>query len=143
MEKSDFIPFLRLNYIPLGMTAHILYTALDKDRPATLSPTVIRFVRDTLKFDGLLMSDDLSMKALKGDFAKLTQDSLAAGCDIVLHCNGKMEEMRAIASACRPLDNEGQRRLMNAWSKFKKPEEFQPEQALAQVQEYLELQSVV
>lgn len=99
LEASDFIPFKRLAHLPLGMTAHIRYTALDADLPATLSPTVIRYIREKIGFSGLLMSDDLSMKALSGDFEHLTRQTLAAGCDLVLHCNGDMAEMRAIAKA--------------------------------------------
>lgn len=102
LEKSDFIPFRELHHLPLGMTAHIRYTALDAERPATLSPTVIRYIREKIGFTGLLMSDDLSMKALSGEMGQLAIDTLRAGCDLVLHCNGKMEEMRAIAKALPP-----------------------------------------
>ncbi len=102
LEASDFIPFKELSHLPLGMTAHIRYTALDADRPATLSPTVIRYIREKIGFTGLLMSDDLSMKALSGDLGTLAIDTLRAGCDLVLHCNGKMHEMRQIAKALPP-----------------------------------------
>lgn len=103
LEQSDFIPFKALAHLPMGMTAHILYTALDNERVATLSPTVIAYIREHIGFDGLLMSDDISMKALKGDMAALANGIWDAGCDLVLHCNGKMEEMQAIASVKRPL----------------------------------------
>jgi beta-N-acetylhexosaminidase len=94
------------------MTAHIVYTALDPDRPATTSPAVIRdVIRGALGFEGLLMTDDLSMKALTGDFAVRASDSLAAGCDLVLHCNGDMDEMTAVARGCRPLDLAAQARV--------------------------------
>jgi beta-N-acetylhexosaminidase len=99
LTAQDFMPFRELADIPLGMTAHIRYTAIDAQRPATLSPKTIAMVRDVIGFNGLLMTDDLSMKALQGDFGQLARDSLAAGCDLVLHCNGKMEEMTAIAGA--------------------------------------------
>lgn len=103
LKASDFIPFQALNDLPLAMTAHILYAALDADRVATLSPIVIGFIRENIGFDGLLMSDDLSMKALGGSYESRTEKTLAAGCDLVLHCNGIMDEMRAIASVATPL----------------------------------------
>jgi beta-N-acetylhexosaminidase len=81
------------------MTAHILYPALDSKLCATLSPTVISYIRNDIGFSGLLMTDDLSMKALKGDMAALSAAALKAGCDILLHCNGDMQEMRAVAAA--------------------------------------------
>ncbi len=98
LERVDFAPFRALSDLPLGMTAHILYTALDAARVATLSPIVIDVIRRDIGFEGLLMSDDISMKALKGTMAQLSQATLDAGCDLVLHCNGVMKEMREIAS---------------------------------------------
>jgi beta-N-acetylhexosaminidase len=100
LEASDFIPFRALHDLPLAMTAHILYTALDGDRVATLSPTVIQFIRNDIGFHGLLMSDDLSMKALGGTYESRAEQTLAAGCDLVLHCNGIMAQMQAVAAAC-------------------------------------------
>jgi beta-N-acetylhexosaminidase len=99
LRAQDFIPFRDLADLPLGMTAHIRYTAIDEALPATLSPKTIAMVRETIGFRGLLMTDDLSMKALQGDFGQLARDSLAAGCDLVLHCNGDMIEMEAIGAA--------------------------------------------
>lgn len=96
--EADFLPFKRLAHLPLAMTAHITYTALDS-LPATLSPRVIKLIREEIGFKGLIMTDDLSMKALSGNLAELTRASFAAGCDLVLHCNGKMEEMREIGEA--------------------------------------------
>lgn len=111
LRGSDFVPFKALKDAPYGMTAHIVYSALDPDRPATTSPTVIRdVVRGELGFEGLLMTDDLSMKALTGSFHNRAAASLAAGCDLVLHCNGVMEEMTAVAAGCRPLDVDAQAR---------------------------------
>lgn len=105
LRATDFAPFRALRDAPYGMTAHIVYTAIDPDRPATTSPTVIGdIVRGELGFQGLLMTDDLSMRALTGPFARRAADSLAAGCDLVLHCNGDMAEMTAVAEGCRPLD---------------------------------------
>jgi len=100
LEQTDFAAFKPLSKLATyAMTAHILYTALDPDLPATLSKTVIAYIRNEIGFTGTLMTDDLSMKALKGDFAYLTRTSLEAGCDLVLHCNGNMEEMIQIAGA--------------------------------------------
>ena len=104
LERHDFAPFRRMADMPLGMTAHIVFTAIDPHRPATQSPVVVReIIRGFIGFDGLLMSDDLSMKALGGDFASRTAAILDAGCDMVLHCNGEMVEMQASASAARPM----------------------------------------
>lgn len=116
LEDADFIPFKALNTLPMAMTAHILYTALDTSRVATLSPIVIEYIRTQIGFDGLLMSDDISMKALKGDFSALSQGVWDAGCDIVLHCNGKREEMDAIASVVRPLAGKSLKRAEIAYN---------------------------
>lgn len=100
LEATDFAAFKPLsNIATYAMTAHIIYNALDPDLPATLSKTVIDYIRNEIGFTGKLMTDDLSMKALKGSFTELTQQSLEAGCDLILHCNGKMEEMIEIAGA--------------------------------------------
>ncbi|NMM44094.1 beta-N-acetylhexosaminidase [Rhodospirillaceae bacterium KN72] len=103
LEATDFVPFKALNGIPLGMTAHIVYDALDAENCATQSTAVIGYIRETLGFDGLLMSDDLSMRALGGSFADRARTSLAAGCDLVLHCNGDMGEMTAVMDGTGPL----------------------------------------
>jgi beta-N-acetylhexosaminidase len=113
LEQTDFKPFHYLKDIPLGMTAHITYTALD-NQVATLSSKTIDYIRDEIGFDGLLMSDDVSMKALKGDLGELSQAILDAGCDLVLHCNGKMEEMQAVASTADTLTSEAKRRYKKA-----------------------------
>lgn len=103
LRSVDFVPFRNLRHLPTAMTAHVIYTAIDPDRPATLSPTVIsEIVRGEIGFDGLLMTDDLSMGALSGSLAERTAASIEAGCDIALHCNGDMEEMQQVAS-CVPL----------------------------------------
>lgn len=103
LRKTDFAPFKMLADLPMAMTAHVLYSALDNKRIATLSPLIIKLIRDEIGFKGLLMSDDLSMKAMQGDFTRRTKDALAAGCDVVLHCNGDMKEMRAVAEGAPPL----------------------------------------
>jgi len=106
LEAQDFAPFRALADMPWAMTAHVIYKALDPDHPATTSAKIIgEIIRGAIGFDGLLLSDDLSMQALRGDFAERTRASLAAGCDLVLHCNGKAEEMTAIASALIPMSD--------------------------------------
>jgi beta-N-acetylhexosaminidase len=99
LERTDFVPFNALKDLPYAMTAHVVYTALDAENCATFSPIVIRYIREKIGFKGILMSDDLSMKALAGSFENRTKRALAAGCDLILHCNGEMDEMQAIASA--------------------------------------------
>lgn len=109
-------PFKALSDSPFAMTAHITYTALDAEQCATLSPTVIDYIRNDIGFDNALMTDDLSMKALDGDFASRTEQSYKAGCDIALHCNGDMNEMTAIASASRDVSDACNARLTRAWT---------------------------
>ena len=113
--ETDLEPFERLASAPMGMTAHVVYTTWDAERPASLSPTVIRAViRERIGFDGWLMSDDLGMEALKGDFASRAAGVAAAGCDVALHCSGKMDEMVAVASAVPPMSGKGEERLARA-----------------------------
>jgi beta-N-acetylhexosaminidase len=108
LSRIDFAPFKRLNDLPWGMTAHIVYEAIDKELPATLSAKVIaEIIRGEIGFDGLLLSDDLSMKALRATLAELARQSVAAGCDVALHCNGKMEEMVQVAAGAPPLSKAG------------------------------------
>lgn len=93
LEQTDFKAFKLLNDSPFAMTAHVVYEALDPNNPATTSKIVIDYIRNHIGFAGCIMSDDLSMKALAGTPAENAQAALAAGCDLLLHCNGKMEEM--------------------------------------------------
>jgi beta-N-acetylhexosaminidase len=111
LARTDFVPFKNLSEAPWAMTAHITYTAIDTENPATLSNKVVRIIREEIGFDGLLLTDDLSMKALTGTFEERTKKSLAAGCDVVLHCNGKMEEMQPIAEACPPMTDKAMARF--------------------------------
>ena len=97
--EIDFLPFKRLAHLPFAMTAHIIYEAIDAENCATQSKAVIDLIRSEIGFKGMIMTDDLSMKALTGSFAERTKRSLDAGCDLILHCNGKMNEMREIAEA--------------------------------------------
>lgn len=111
LSRTDFAPFHALRSLPAAMTAHILYSDIDASAPATLSPIVIEeVIRTEIGFDGLLMTDDMSMKALAGDLGNLGQRALDAGCDVLLHCNGDMDEMRRIAAVARPLAGDGERR---------------------------------
>jgi beta-N-acetylhexosaminidase len=104
LDETDFAPFRGLSDMPIAMTAHVVYAAVDPRRPATTSRTVIsRIIRERLGFDGLLVSDDLSMKALSGGMTERARMAHLAGCDVVLHCNGDMTEMSAIAAGSRPL----------------------------------------
>jgi beta-N-acetylhexosaminidase len=115
LAASDFVPFRALADMPWAMTAHVLYTALDPDQPATTSPIVIGdIIRGEIGFDGVLVSDDLSMKALGGSFAERAMAALEAGCDLVLHCNGDFAEMEEIASVVSPLSETTQARLARA-----------------------------
>jgi beta-N-acetylhexosaminidase len=100
---ADLAPFRVLADLPMAMTAHVVYTALDPDLPATQSPAVIGLVRREIGFDGLILTDDISMQALRGGLDARAAAAVAAGCDIVLHCNGKAEEMAAVAAAAPAL----------------------------------------
>ena len=113
--ETDLEPFERLASAPMGMTAHVVYTTWDPDRPASLSPIVIRdIIRERIGFDGWLMSDDLGMEALRGDFGDRAAGVIAAGCDVALHCSGKMDEMVAVAAAVPAMSAEGHDRLERA-----------------------------
>jgi beta-N-acetylhexosaminidase len=115
LEATDFAAFRPLKNLPLGMTAHVVFATIDPVLPATTSATMIReVIRGFIGFDGLLMSDDVSMGALSGSIAERTRASLAAGCDLVLHCNGKLDEMRAVASAAPELAGKAARRAAAA-----------------------------
>lgn len=115
LQHSDFLPFKALGNMPWGMTAHVLYTAVDGSHPATTSAAVIdRIIRGYIGFDGLLLSDDLSMQALGGSLGERAAASLAAGCDIALHCNGKLEEMEPVAAVSPVLGDKAQERVARA-----------------------------
>jgi len=103
LEATDFVPFKALASLPWGMTCHVVYTAIDA-RPATLSPIVIdRIIRGHIGFKGLLSTDDIGMGALPGSLGERTRASLAAGCEVVLHCTGDMAEMEEVAASASPL----------------------------------------
>lgn len=115
LRRHDFEPFRRLAHLPAAMTAHVVFNAVDPENPATTSGRVIEeVIRGEIGFDGLLISDDTSMKALSGDFPTKAASILAAGCDLVLHCNGVFEEMAGIASRTKGLEGKALERANRA-----------------------------
>ncbi|MEM6972442.1 MAG: glycoside hydrolase family 3 N-terminal domain-containing protein [Pseudomonadota bacterium] len=132
LAAVDFMPFRALNGEAMAMTAHIVYDAIDSTVPATLSPAAIAHIRETIGFDGLLMTDDISMKALKGPVATDAMRALDAGCDIVLHCNGDMAEMVALAEVVPRLTGRALDRAAAAEAARPAPEPFDRETALRQ-----------
>jgi beta-N-acetylhexosaminidase len=124
LEARDFIPFQALSDMPMGMTAHVVYADLDPALPATLSRRVLDVaVRGAIGFDGLLMTDDLSMKALGGDFGDRAMAALEAGCDMILHCNGDMAEMQAVVQATWFLEGRAAERAYAAQTRIPKRRE--------------------
>jgi beta-N-acetylhexosaminidase len=121
LDDTDFAAFRMLNDLPMGMTAHLVYEALD-DLPATLSPSVMAMIREQIGFDGLIMTDDISMKALKGDLADLSRASLEAGCDVVLLCNASLDERSAVAEAAGEMTETAQTRAEAALAARQTPE---------------------
>ncbi len=117
----DFAPFRALNDLPLGMSAHIVYPAFG-DQPATQNPDLIDVIRRGIGFDGLLMTDDISMEALDGPVEARGLASLKAGCDVVLHCNGDAAEMQAIAKTCGNMTDHAQTRANAALARRQTPE---------------------
>ncbi|MBE1711320.1 MULTISPECIES: beta-N-acetylhexosaminidase [Mesorhizobium] len=121
LQRHDFAPFRELNDLPMAMTAHVVYSAIDPKNPATTSGKVIdEIIRRDIGFDGLLMSDDTSMKALSGDFPTKAASILAAGCDLVLHCNGVFEEMAGIASRTTGLEGKSLERAKRTLTYIRK-----------------------
>ncbi len=126
----DFAPFAALSDLPMAMSAHLLYMAIDPKRPATASPIVVQeIMRGAIGFDGLIMSDDLSMKALKGPFDERAGAVIEAGLDIVLHCNGDLDEARAVASGAPVLAGAALRRAEAALAAIAPPRALDLEQA--------------
>ncbi|PRH84932.1 beta-N-acetylhexosaminidase [Labrys okinawensis] len=120
LESLDFLPFRMLADMPAAMTAHVVYQALDPSSPATTSKKVIRHViRNAIGYDGLLMSDDLSMQALEGTLEQRAAAAFAAGCDLGLHCNGKMDEMMGVARAAPSLAGKARRRADAALARIR------------------------
>lgn len=141
LRERDFPPFRALADLPMAMTAHIVFTAIDPERPATTSPAVIGdIVRGEIGFDGLLMSDDLSMKALSGSLRARAEAALRAGCDVALHCNGRLDEARAVAEGTSWLEGAPLRRAAAALALLgAAPVPFNPVHARAELDAALAL----
>lgn len=114
LDARDFVPVRALADLPLGMSAHVVYDALDPAQPATVSAAVIGHLRANLGFGGLLMTDDIGMNALGGSMAQRSARARAAGCDVVLHCSGVLTEMEAVAGAAGRLEGAAQARAAHA-----------------------------
>ncbi len=139
LSTHDFVVFRALNNAPVAMTAHIIYEAVDPKRPATTSSRVVQTViRREIGFDGLLLSDDLSMAALQGPIGKRASAALLAGCDIVLHCNGDFQEMKEIAAKVKSLSGEPLRRAEAAVAQFRAPTDLDIEKAEAHLDALME-----
>lgn len=128
----DFAPFRALRDLPMGMTAHIVYDAIDP-APATISVKMMRMIREDIGFRGLIMTDDISMQALSGSVAERSTASLAAGCDVILHCNGDFAEMQAVAAAAGQMTDLAQSRANAALAARQQPDEIDPEALLDEV----------
>jgi beta-N-acetylhexosaminidase len=125
LESTDFAAFRPLASLPLGMTAHVVFSAIDPVAPATTSVTMVReVIRGFIGFRGLLMSDDVSMKALSGTIAERSRAAFVAGCDVVLHCNGDLNEMSAVASQAPELKGDAVKRAEAALAQRSAPEAF-------------------
>ena len=134
LRDRDFVPFRALRDVPAGLTAHVRYAALDPDLPGTLSPEVIaRAVRGDIGFDGLLVTDDLSMGALTGSVGARAAAALAAGCDLALHCNGKREEMEDVAAAVPRLAGRALGRFQRMLAARREPEAFDDAEGLREL----------
>jgi beta-N-acetylhexosaminidase len=138
LEQTDFAAFQPLADLPMAMTAHIVFTAIDPAQPATTSATIIeQVIRGVIGFQGLLMSDDVSMNALAGSIAERTRAIVSAGCDMVLHCNGKPDEMREVARETPELSGEALARAKRALASRKPPQPFDRVAARAELDELI------
>ncbi len=134
LERTDFAAFIPLADLPMAMTAHVVFSALDPVQPATTSATIVeQVIRGSIGFQGLLMSDDVSMNALAGSIAERTRAIVAAGCDMVLHCNGKLDEMREVARQTPELSGKALQRANNALASRKAPQPFDRKAARAEL----------
>jgi beta-N-acetylhexosaminidase len=134
LERTDFAAFQPLADLPMAMTAHVVFSALDPAHPATTSATIIeQVIRGVIGFQGLLMSDDVSMNALAGSIAERTRAIFAAGCDMVLHCNGKLDEMREVAAETPELSGRAMERAKRALASRRPPQAFDRAAARAEL----------
>ncbi|GHG18507.1 beta-N-acetylhexosaminidase [Paracoccus aerius] len=131
LDAMDFAPFRVLRDLPMGMTAHICFTALD-DAPATASVKMIALIRDRIGFDGLLMTDDITMNALSGTQADRAAASINAGCDLVLHCNGTIADMEPVVAAAGAMSPDAQRRADAALLQRRAPRDTDPAALMAE-----------
>jgi len=121
LAARDFAPFRALADLPMAMTAHVLFSALDASAPATISPRIVSMLRDEIGFQGLLMTDDISMRALRGSIAARSRQAIVAGCDLVLHCNGDPEEMAQAVDAAGRMTPAAARRAEAALARRRPP----------------------
>jgi len=134
LETTDFVAFQPLADLPMAMTAHVVFSALDPVHPATTSAKIIeQVIRGVIGFQGLLMSDDVSMKALSGSIAERTRDILSAGCDMVLHCNGNLGEMHEVAAETPELSGIALARAERALASRGMPQPFDRAAARAEL----------
>jgi beta-N-acetylhexosaminidase len=134
LERTDFAAFRPLADLPMAMTAHVVFSALDPAHPATTSATIIeQVIRGVIGFQGLLMSDDVSMNALAGSIAERTRAIVTAGCDMVLHCNGKLDEMQEVARETPELSGNALERATRALASRRQPQPFDRQAARAQL----------
>lgn len=139
LRSHDFAPFKALNHLPIAMTAHVIFSAVDPGAPATTSKKVVEeIIRGEIGFDGLLVSDDTSMKALSGDFPTKAASILAAGVDLVLHCNGVFEEMAGIASRTTGLEGKSLQRAERALAAIAKRDTVNEAAARAEFAQFFE-----
>ncbi len=139
LERTDFAAFQPLSDLPMAMTAHVVFSALDPVHPATTSATIIeQVIRGAIGFQGLLMSDDVSMNALAGSIAERTRAIVAAGCDMVLHCNGNLAEMREVAAVTPGLTGRALQRAEQALAARKPPLAFDRQAARAELDALVE-----
>ena len=132
LAQQDFAPFRALGHLPMAMTAHLVFSAYDR-KPATQSPAMIRVIRDEIGFTGLLMTDDLNMQALQGTLASRTALSIAAGCDLALHCKGDLAEMRTVATAAGDMSQATRLRAKTALAARKPAEPIDTAQLQAEL----------
>jgi beta-N-acetylhexosaminidase len=134
LERTDFAAFQPLADLPMAMTAHVVFSVLDAVQPATTSATIIQqVIRGVIGFQGLLMSDDVSMNALAGSIAERTRAIFTAGCDMVLHCNGKLDEMREVARQTPELSGRALQRASRALASRGVPQPFDRAAARAEL----------
>jgi beta-N-acetylhexosaminidase len=138
LNATDFEPFRQLAYLPAAMTAHVVFTAIDADAPASISKRVTeQVIRGAIGFDGLLISDDLAMEALTGSVAERAAAVIAAGSDLVLACNGGLAETEAVAAAAPPLQGHARARFDRACAVFRQQQPFELAEAEACLAEVL------